>query len=154
MEGIDRRSALSLGLVGALVPLLASSGPARAQALGDWVPNYSPTDGEDIGGGRRVVQIGEVESQISAYSKIQIVDVIHQVGGGDPAPSVMDMDMICFIIAGSFRIEKEGLEPYEVHAGDYYTCGIGKTDFATNIGDTVGIHRIALLVPADGTMDG
>ena len=154
MEDVNRRSALSLGLVGALAPLLASSSPARAQGLGDWVPNYSPNDGEDIGGGRRVVQIGEVESQMSAYSKIQIIDIVVQPGGGDPAPEVMDMDMICFIIAGSFRIEKEGLEPYEVHAGDYYTCGIGKTDFATNIGDTIGIHRIALLVPADGTMDG
>ena len=153
MEDVDRRSALSLGLVGALAPLLASAGPARAQSLADWVPNYSPTDGDDIGSGRRVVQVGEVESQISAYSKIQIVDVIHH-GGGDPEPEVMDMDMVCFIIAGSFRITKEGLEPYEVHAGDFYTCGKGKTDFATNIGDTVGIHRIALLVPADGTMYG
>jgi quercetin dioxygenase-like cupin family protein len=149
MESIDRRSALSLGLVGALAPLLASTGSVRAQALGDWVPNYSPTDGEDIGGGRRVVTIGEQESQIDAYSKIQIVDVVVQPGGGDsPDDPPMDMDMICFIIAGSFRIQKEGLEPYEVHAGDYYSCGIGKKDMATNIGDTVGIHRIALLVPA------
>ena len=30
MESIDRRSALSLGLVGAFVPLLASSSPASA----------------------------------------------------------------------------------------------------------------------------
>ena len=149
MEGINRRSALSLGLVGALAPLLASAGPARAQANPDWVPNYSPTEGEDIGGNRRMVAVGEVESQIEAYSKIQVVDIVIQPGGGDPpGGSMMDMDMVCFIIAGSFRIEKEGLEPYEVHAGDYYTCGMGKKDMATNIGDTVGIHRIALLVPA------
>jgi hypothetical protein len=58
------------------------------------------------------------------------------------------MDMMCFIIAGSFRITKEGLEPYVVNAGDFYSCGLGKTDFSENIGDGIGIHRIALLVPA------
>ncbi|HVG48367.1 MAG TPA: hypothetical protein VM899_09575 [Rubellimicrobium sp.] len=149
MEDIDRRSALSLGLVGGLAPFLASAGPARAQALGDWVPNYSPTDGEDIGGGRRVITLGEQESQIPAYSKIQIIDIVVQPGGGaSPDDPPMDMDMICFIIAGSFRIQKEGLEPYVVNAGDYHSCGMGKKDLDTNIGDTVGIHRIALLVPA------
>jgi len=35
-----------------------------------------------------------------------------------------------------------------VNAGDFYSCGLGKTDYAENIGGTVGIHRIALLVPA------
>ena len=69
MECIDRRSALSLGLFGAFAPLLASSGPARAEATADWVPNYAPTDGEDIGGDRRVVTLGERESQFPAYSK-------------------------------------------------------------------------------------
>ena len=145
---VDRRSALSLSLVGAVAPLLASSSPARAQALGNWVPNYSPTDGEDIGGGRRFIDLGMQPSFIPAYSSIQVIEVIFQPGAADPPGPPMDMDMMCFIIAGSFRIEKEGLEPYEVHAGDFYSCGMGKTDFATNIGDTVGIHRIALLMPA------
>lgn len=149
MEGIDRRSALSLGLVGAVAPLLASPGPAQAQSLGDWVPNYSPTDGADIGGGRRVVDLGMQPSFIPAYSSIQVIDVIHQPGGADPADSPpMDMDMMCFIIAGAFRIEKEGHEPFEVKAGDFYSCGIGTKEIATNIGEGVGIHRIALLMPA------
>ena len=71
---VDRRSALSLGLVGAVAPLLASSSPARAQALGDWVPNYSPTDGEDIGGGRRFIDLGLQPSFIPAYSSIQVIE--------------------------------------------------------------------------------
>lgn len=149
MPHIDRRSALSLGLVGAVTPLLASSGPARAQSLGDWVPDYSPTDGEDIGGGRRLIDLGAQPSFMPAYSSIQVIDVVFQPGAADPADGgPMDMDMMCFIIAGSFRIEKEGQEPFEVKAGEFYSCGIGTKEVASNIGDTVGIHRIALLMPA------
>ena len=148
MEGVDRRSALSLGLVGALAPLLASSGPARAQGNPGWVPDYSPTEGDELSPGRRGYAVGEQESQMSAYSKIQVYDIVFQPGAVDPEPTVMDMDMMCFIIAGSFRITKEGMEPYVVNAGDFYSCGLGKTDFAENIGDGIGIHRIALLVPA------
>ncbi len=148
MDGLDRRSALSLGLVGALAPLLASAGPARAQGNPDWVPDYSPTEGKELSPGRRVYDVGEQESQMSAYSKIQVYDVVFQPGATDPEPTVMDMDMMCFIIAGSFRITKEGLDPYVVNAGDFYSCGKGKTDYAENIGDGIGIHRIAILVPA------
>jgi hypothetical protein len=60
----------------------------------------------------------------------------------------MDMDMVCHIIAGEFRIQKTGIPAYVVKEGDIYTCGIGKKDQATNIGNVVGIHRIALLIPA------
>ncbi len=146
---VDRRSALSLGLVGAVAPLLASSSPARAQTLMDWAPNYAPTDGQDIGGGRRFIDLGMQPSFIPAYSSIQVIEVIFEPGAADPPDGPpMDMDMMCFIIAGAFRIEKEGHEPFEVKAGDFYSCGIGTKEIATNIGDTVGIHRIALLMPA------
>ena len=145
MGGIDRRSALSLGFVASVAPLLAFSGPARAEL----VPNYSPTDGEEIGPGIRLVEVGTQESQMSAYSSIKIIDIFYQPGASDsPDDPPMDTDMICFILAGSFTIQKEGLEPYEVHEGDFYSCGIGKKDLATNIGPGVGIHRIALLMPA------
>jgi hypothetical protein len=149
MDGVDRRSALSLGLVGALAPLLASSGPARAQTNEDWVPNYSPTEGQELSPGRRLYEVGTQPSYMSAYSSIQVIDVVFEPGAADPPDGgPMDMDMMCFIIAGSFRIEKDGFEPFEVKAGDFYSCGIGTKEIATNIGDTVGIHRIALLMPA------
>jgi quercetin dioxygenase-like cupin family protein len=76
-----------------------------------------------------------------------IVDVVFQPGAGDPSEQPMDMDMVCFITAGEFTIRKRG-EEFTVKEGDIYTCGKGKTDMATNISDVVGIHRIALLVPA------
>jgi quercetin dioxygenase-like cupin family protein len=56
--------------------------------------------------------------------------------------------MLCYILAGEFSVKKAGKESYTVKEGDFYTCGKGKTDKATNIGSGVGIHRIAMLMPA------
>jgi hypothetical protein len=145
MEDINRRSAMALGLTAAAVtPLFAFTGPALAAP-----PNYGPNDGQDIGHGLRMVEIGDVESQIDAYKSIKIVDIIYPVGAadGDDDP-VMDMDMVCHIIAGEFKIEKPGLAPYVVKDGMLYTCGKGKKDKATNISNVQGIHRIAMLMPA------
>ena len=145
MEEMNRRSAIVFGASVAATPLVAFASPARAAA----VPNYGPTDGKDIGAGRRLIEVGEQESQIAAYKSIKIVDVVYPPGASDPDDQpVMDMDMVCHIIAGEFRIQKTGIPPYIVKDGGIYTCGIGKKDKATNISNVVGIHRIALLVPA------
>ena len=148
MEGMDRRSALSLGLAASAIPLLAFSRPARAELA----PNYSPTDGEEIAPGVRVVEVGSQVSDIPAYSDIQVVDIVFQPGARDPAegatPSPMDTDMICFILAGSFRIENEGQEPFEVKEGEFYSCGKGTLQVTTNTGSGVGIHRAAVLKSA------
>ena len=145
MDDFDRRSALSFGLLTALAaPLLTLGSPARAE-----VPKYGPTDGQDIGNNRRVVMLDKRESQIDAYKEIQVIDIVYQPGAMDPPDSPpMDTDMICFIIQGKFTIKKMGLDPYTVNEGEFYSCGKGKMDNATNIGDGVGIHRIALLIPA------
>lgn len=149
MEAINRRSALTLGLAAAAAtPLLALATPVGAAA----VPNYGPNEGKDIGHGRRLVEVGEVESQITAYKTVKIIDVVYQVGAGDPVPPPddpgMDVDMVCHIMAGEFTIQKKGIPAYTVKEGFLYTCGKGKTDQATNISKVVGIHRIALLIPA------
>src|SRR5690348_13423739 len=143
MEKVSRRSALTFGAAAAAAtPLLAIATPALA--AGGGVPNYGPTDGKDIGNGRRLVEVGEVESQIDAYKMVKIIDVIYQPGAADPADQpVMDMDMVCHIIAGEFRIQKKGIPAYTVKEGFIYTCGKGKTDQATNTSGVVGIHRIA-----------
>ena len=148
MEDVNRRSALTLGLTAAAAtPLLAFATPAGAAA-----PNYGPNDGKDIGHGRRLVEVGEVESQITAYKTVKIIDIVYQVGAGDPVPPPddpgMDVDMVCHIMAGEFTIQKKGIPAYNVKEGFLYTCGKGKTDQATNISNVVGIHRIALLIPA------
>ena len=145
MFDVNRRTVVALGLtVAAAVPVLAFSGPAQAE-----VPNYSLTDGMDIGQGRRMVEVGMQESQIAAYKGIKVIDIIYAAGATDsPDDPAMDMDMICFILAGSFKIQKTGLAAYDVKEGDFYSCGIGNKDLATNTGSGIGIHRIALLLPA------
>jgi quercetin dioxygenase-like cupin family protein len=95
-----------------------------------------------------LVEIGEIPSEMAAYKSIKIIDIIFQPGVADPTEAMMDMDMMCYILAGEFSIKKMGKEPYTVKEGDFYTCGKGRTDHATNIGNGVGIHRIAILIPA------
>ena len=99
MEVINRRSALSLGLTAAAAtPLLAFATPAGAAA-----PAYGPNDGKELSPGRRLVEVGTQESQMAAYKSIKIIDMIYQPGAADPADApVMDMDMVCHILAGEF----------------------------------------------------
>lgn len=142
MMDTDRRSVMALGIAAtAAIPFLAS--PALAQEP----PAYGPHDGKDIGPGRRLVEVGTMPSEISAYKEIKIIDVVYQPGADDGKESEMDMDMVCHITAGEFDITKRG-KTFHIKTGGVYTCGKGKTDFAKNTSNAVGIHRIALLVPA------
>lgn len=150
MTDINRRSSLALAFAAASTPFFAFA--TSAKAAGGGVPKYGPNEGKDIGFGRRLVEVGEVESQIDAYKTVKIIDVVYQPGAGDPVPPPddkgMDVDMVCHIMAGEFKIQKKGLAPYVVKEGFLYTCGKGKTDQATNLSSEIGIHRIALLIPA------
>ena len=145
MEHLNRRHAVMLGLsAAAAAPLFASATSAKAADA----PNYGPNEGRELSPGRRLVEIGEIPSDMEAYKSIKIVDVVYQPGAGDPTEAAMNSDMLCYILAGEFSIKKAGKEPYTVKEGDFYTCGKGKTDKATNIGSGVGIHRIVMLMSA------
>jgi len=144
---VNRRSALSIGSIGlvgaAVAPLLSFARPARAE-----IPAYVGTEGVEISPGVRWIEIGEVESQIAAYSKVMIGDAVYQPGAIDPADQpLMDMDMFCYILQSDFEIKKAGIDPYIVKAGGAYTCGKGKSDQGKNIGTGIGIMRVAMLVP-------
>lgn len=142
---MSRRSAVALSLTAAAAaPLFTAATSAKAAGA----PNYGPNEGRELSPGRRLVEIGEIPSEMEAYKSVKIVDVVYQPGAADPKEAVMDVDMMCYILAGEFSIKKAGKEPYTVKEGDFYTCGKGKTDKATNIGSGVGIHRIAMLMPA------
>ncbi|MGV8984805.1 MAG: hypothetical protein ACOH2H_00785 [Cypionkella sp.] len=143
---LNRRSALSIGSVGlaiaAVSPLLLAA-PGWAE-----IPEYGPNDGVDFSPGVRWVQLGEVESQIDAYSKIMFGDAIYQPGAADPVDApVMDTDMFCYILKSDFEITKTGLAPYMVKQGQAYTCGKGKTDHGHNVGPGLGIMRVSMLMP-------
>jgi mannose-6-phosphate isomerase-like protein (cupin superfamily) len=144
MEDLNRRSAMALGLtVAAATPLVALATPAGAAEI---VPAYGPNDGDEIAPGVRLVEVGTWESDMTGIKSVLVMDAVFQPGAADKE-SVMDNDMICFITAGEFTIKKADKE-FNVKKGDYYTCGKGKTDHATNISKEVGIHRITILIPA------
>src|SRR5919107_6347568 len=120
-ELMSRRSAVTLGLSAiAAAPLFASATSAKAAGS----PNYGPTDGRELSPGRRLVEIGEIPSDMDAYKVIKVVDVVYQPGAADPTEAVMDSDMVCYILAGEFRVKKAGKE-FTVKEGDFYTCGKG-----------------------------
>ncbi len=146
---VNRRSALSIGSVGlaaaAASPLLLLAPPVWA----DMAPTYGPTDGVEMSPGVRWVELGEVESQIAAYSKVMFGDAIYQPDAIDPIDQpVMDNDMFCYILQSDFEISKAGLAPYMVKAGQAYTCGKGKTDRGHNVGSGIGIMRVSIFMPA------
>jgi hypothetical protein len=79
MEDMNRRSAIGLGVTGALFALTP---PAVAQ-------EYGPNDGKELSPGVRMVEVGARDSDLTAYKTIQIVDVIWQPGAtssADPMP--------------------------------------------------------------------
>ena len=140
MDTVNRRSAMALGLTAAAAtPLLALATSTRAKA-------YSPTDGKEIATGVRVVAIGEGNSDIPAYKSIKIIDIVFQPGAVFPA-APMDNDMVCTIAAGEFKIKKADKE-FTLKEVEMYTCSKGKTDQATNTSTVVGVHRVAILIPA------
>lgn len=144
MKEINRRSALALGLsTAAATPLFAMATPAGAAEI---VPTYGPNDGKEIAPGVRIVEVGTWDSDMTGIKSVQVLDVVFQPGAADKE-SVMDNDMICFITAGEFTIKKADKE-FTVKKGEYYTCGKGKTDHATNLSKEVGIHRVTILIPA------
>jgi hypothetical protein len=146
MEEINRRSALTIGLAtAAAMPLFALAMPAGAAEI---VPTYGPNDGKEIAPGVRLVEVGKWGSDMTGIKSVLVLDVVFQPGAADKE-SVMDNDMVCFITSGEFTIKKTNPDKeFNVKKGEYYTCGKGKTDHATNISKEVGIHRITVLIPA------
>ena len=144
MEEINRRSALTIGLAtAAATPLFALATPAGAAEI---VPTYGPNDGKEIAPGVRIVEVGTWDSDMTGIKSILVLDAVFQPGAADKE-SVMDN--VCFITAGEFTIKKTNPDKeFNVKKGEYYTCGKGKTDHATNISKEVGIHRVSVLIPA------
>ena len=139
MKGMNRRSTMALGLSAAASPLFISSVSAA-------VPAYGPNDGKELVPGVRVVELGTFNSDIPAYKSISMVDIVFQPGAVFPE-TPMDNDMVCQIMAGEFKIKKADKE-FTLKEGEMYTCSKGKTDGNTNTSAVVGIHRVAILVPA------
>ncbi|WP_136616293.1 MULTISPECIES: hypothetical protein [Mesorhizobium] len=140
MKTMNRRSAIALGVTAAAItPLFTLVASAK-------VKKYGPKEGKEIAPGVRMVEVSTGNSDIPAYKSIAIVDVVFQPGAHAPA-TMMVNDMVCTITAGTFTIKKADKE-FKLKEGDMYTCAKGKTDESTNTSKEVGVHRIAVLIPA------
>jgi mannose-6-phosphate isomerase-like protein (cupin superfamily) len=131
---------MALGLTVAAIPVFASTPSAAAKMT------YGPNEGKELAPGVRMVELGTFNSDIPAYKSISMVDIIFQPGAVAPE-SVMENDMMCYIVVGEFTIKKADKE-FSIKEGEMYTCAKGKTDMATNTSNVVGIHRIGMLMPA------
>jgi quercetin dioxygenase-like cupin family protein len=109
-------------------------------------PGTAQRKGKELAPGVRIVELGAFNSDIPAYKNITMMDIVFQPGAMAPE-TVMNNDMICYIAAGEFTIKKVDKE-FKVKEGEMYACAKGKTDMATNTSNVVGIHTIAVLIPA------
>ena len=138
MNEISRRSALALGATAAATPLVAWASPAAAQI-------YSPTEGQEIFPGVRVVTLGTRESEISAYKTVEMIDVVFQPAAVFPLGEPMEHDMVCQVIEGELQVVAGDME-FAAKTGDVWSCGKGSTrESATNNGSVAAIMRTIFL---------
>ena len=141
MNEISRRSALALGATVVATPMVALATPAAAQ-------KYSPTDGEEIFPGVRLVKLGSRDSHIPAYKTVFMEDVVFQPKGTIPLGDVMMDDMVCTVTEGELEI-KAGEMDFVAKEGDVWSCAKGSTrESATNNGTVAAIMRVINLKTA------
>ena len=138
MPDLDRRSVLTLSLVGASGLVL--SGGAAAQT-------YGPNEGKERGPGVRQVDLGERESSIPAYKTVRLRDIVLQPGAKTPDNMMMN-DMLCHITEGELSVVQNEKQ-FTAKKGDVWTCAKGVTTEGTqNKGSAAAIMRIIDLLPA------
>lgn len=140
MEDLNRRSAMALGwTVAAAAPLATLATSAVAQM-------YGPEEGKEYHPGVRVVMLGNRESMISAYKKVQLSDTVFQPGSTWP-DEPMPNDMVCTVIEGELEIT-QGEMKFTCKEGDVYACGKDTHESATNKGSVPAVMRVIDLLPA------
>ena len=138
MPDLDRRSVLTLSLVGASGLVLP--GGAAAQT-------YGPNEGKERGPGVRQVDLGERESSIPAYKTVRLRDIVIQPGAKTPDNMMMN-DMLCHITEGELSVVQNEKQ-FTAKKGDVWTCARGITTEGTqNKGSAVAVMRIIDLLPA------
>jgi redox-sensitive bicupin YhaK (pirin superfamily) len=141
MNEISRRSALALGATAAATPLLVWAPPAQAQS-------YGPTEGEEIFPGVRVVTLGTRESEISAYTTVEMIDVVFQPAAAFPLGEPMEHDMVCQVTEGELQVVAGDME-FAAKPGDVWSCGKASTrEAATNNGSVPAVMRTIYLKTA------
>ena len=134
MDGVNRRTAIALGLTAAA----ASAMPLRAKAA-----TYGPEEGEVLFEGVRRIALSERESMIPDYEMVRLFDVVFQPGAEYPK-TVMPADMVCHMYEGQLQVTNNGKE-FTAEQGQVWTCNKGGTESAMNTGGEPAIMRVAVL---------
>lgn len=138
MTSMDRRSALSLGIVA--VSALAMTRSANAQT-------YGSTEGKELAPGVRQVDLGDRESLIPAYQKVRMRDIVIQPGANTPESEMMN-DMVCHMTEGELSVRQNDNQ-FTVKKGDVWSCAKGvNTEGTQNKGGAVAIMRVIDLLTA------
>ena len=136
MRGIDRRSAVALGMATAAVPAsaLAAARPAAAQTRGS-------TEGKEIRPGVRQIDLSPPRpSKIQGFKTVSMRDVVLQPGAEIPE-FAMPNPMLCHVTEGELAIRQDGRD-FVAKKGDAWDCGKGTREGTKNNGTTVGVMRI------------
>jgi quercetin dioxygenase-like cupin family protein len=138
MKNMDRRSALSLAMVG--VSALVVTRSARAQT-------YGSTEGKELAPGVRQVDLGDRDSLIPAYQKVRMRDIVIQPGASTPDTEMMH-DMVCHLTEGELSVRQNDKQ-FTAKPGDVWSCSKGiNTEGTKNDGATVAVMRIIDLLTA------
>jgi hypothetical protein len=135
MNKINRRSALALGATVVAAPMVGWTSPAAAQ-------KYSPTDGEELFPGVRLMTLGTRDTQIPGYKTVFMEDVVFQPKATIPLGDVMMDDMVCTVTEGELAIVAGELD-FTAKEGDVWSCVKGSTrESATNNGTVPAVMRV------------
>jgi len=130
MQGIDRRSAVVLGLAVASAAVVK---PAAAQQTG--YKDVTPWPGVTV----RTYE-GETPSIIPGFKTVSMRDVILQPRSKTMGPPMMNA-MVCHITEGELQVEQEG-KTFTAKKNYVWTCNKDTKEQASNVGNVVAIMRI------------
>lgn len=135
MNGLSRRSALTLGATTAVGAVAAWTTTAAAQ-------KYTATDGEELFPGVRLVTLGSRETKIPGYKTVFMEDVVFQPKGTVPLGDVMLDDMVCTVTEGELEIVAGDMK-FTAKEGDLWSCVKGSTkESAVNNGTVPAVMRV------------
>lgn len=137
MEGINRRTAMAVGLTVAA----AAAVPLTAEAA-----MYGPEEGElfPAGEGIRVIALSERPTAIEGFKSAKLLDLVFQPGAKLP-DTPMNMAMICHMIEGELEITNNG-EKFTAKKDQVWTCNEGGTEAAENLSGEAAVMRVAQLL--------